>query len=59
MNETDGYLGINYSRFPALFVEAFKEQQSIIEAQKTRIELQGAELQELRSRFERIESMIE
>jgi hypothetical protein len=59
MNETDGYLGINYSRFPALFVEAFKEQQSIIEAQKTRIELQGAELQELRSRLERIESMIE
>jgi len=37
-NKADGYKGINYSRFPAVFVEAFKEQQAIIEIQNNKIE---------------------
>ncbi len=37
-NKVDGYKGINYSRFPAIFIEAFKEQQVIIDAQNKKIE---------------------
>ena len=36
-NKSDGYYGINYSRFPALFVEAMKEQQKLIEKQQEQI----------------------
>jgi hypothetical protein len=50
-NPTDGYYGINYSRFPALFVEAFKEQQAIIEDQQSEIDL-------LKERLERLEECI-
>lgn len=50
-NPKDGYLGINYSRFPALFVEAFKDQQHIID-------LQQQEIVELKQRLEKIESLL-
>jgi hypothetical protein len=51
MNNNDGYFGINYSRFPALFVEAFKEQQQIIASQQE-------EINQLKSRMERIEKLL-
>lgn len=51
VNPNDGFYGINYSRFPALFVEAFKEQQQIINAQRS-------EIDNLRQRLERLEQLI-
>jgi hypothetical protein len=50
-NPSDGFLGINYSRFPALFVEAFKEQQVVIEKQQSEIE-------ELKKRIENLEKCL-
>lgn len=50
-NPNDGYMGINYSRFPALFVEAFKEQQSIIEEQQS-------EIDDLNARLKLLEELI-
>ena len=37
INPNDGYYGVNYSRFPALLVEAIKEQQKVIEEQENKI----------------------
>lgn len=51
VNPNDGFYGINYSRFPALFVEAFKEQQKIIEEQKS-------EIDDLKVRLEKLESLM-
>ena len=51
INPYDGYYGINYSRFPALFVEAFKEQQQIIESQKTKIS-------DLEERLKKVEDLL-
>jgi hypothetical protein len=50
-NPNDGMMGINYSRIPALLVEAIKEQQRIID-EKDR------EIDELRSRLETIENVL-
>ncbi len=50
-NPIDGYMGINYSRFPALFVEAFKQQQTIIEDQED-------EIDELKSRLDKLEELV-
>jgi hypothetical protein len=50
-NPTDGMLGINYSRFPALFVEAFKDQQDLIEKQQ-------AEIDNLKKRLENLEKLL-
>lgn len=36
-NPTDGYKGINYSRFPAILTKAMQEQQEIIEQQQTKL----------------------
>jgi hypothetical protein len=51
VNANDGFYGVNYSRFPALFVEAFKEQQQIIDEQK-------GEIDELKERLERLEQLL-
>jgi hypothetical protein len=48
-NPVDGLKGINYSQVSALFVEAIKEQQKIIDSQKD-------EISSLKSRMEQIES---
>jgi len=50
-NGNSGTMGINYSRFAALFVEAFKDQQKIIEEQQQEIDA-------LKQRLERLEEMI-
>lgn len=50
-NPSDGYLGINHSKFTALFVEAFREQQEIIDAQRV-------EIDDLKGRLARIEQMM-
>ena len=55
-NQADGYMGINYSRFPALFVEAMKEQQSIIETQKTEIEKLKSGFDQLNQRLAELEA---
>jgi len=55
INPKDGYYGINYSRFPALFVEAFKEQQVIIDDLNKRI----LELEEKNQEFESLKTEIE
>jgi hypothetical protein len=47
----DGLMGINYSRIPALLVEAIKEQQKIIEAK-------DREIGELKARLEIIEEVL-
>jgi len=54
-NQVDGYMGINYSRFPALFVEAMKEQQSIIDAQKAEIERLKSGFDQLNQRLAELE----
>ena len=59
VNPNDGYFGINYSRFPALFVEAFKEQNINIEEQKNEIELLKKENKELKEKLDRILDMLE
>ncbi len=48
---TNGLMGINYSRIPALLVEAIKEQQQIIESR-------DVEIKELKERLERLENII-
>ncbi len=57
-NPADGYYGINYSRFPALFVEAFKEQQAIIDGQKGKIERLKVEYEDLSSRIAALETLL-
>jgi hypothetical protein len=52
LNENDRFYGINYSRFSALFVEAFKEQQQIITSQQEEINL-------LKARMERLEKLLQ
>jgi len=52
VNPSDGFYGINYSRFPALFVEAFKEQQEIIRSQQEEIE-------DMKYRIEKLEKLIQ
>lgn len=59
INPNDGFYGINYSRFPALFVEAFKEQNINIEEQKNEIELLKKENKELKEKLDRILDMLE
>jgi hypothetical protein len=59
VNQNDGYYGINYSRFPALFVEAFKDQQSIIEDQNKEISSQQEEIDELKNRLDNLEMLIQ
>lgn len=50
-NPVDGYLGINYSRLPALLVEAVKEQQMMIESR-------DEEIRDLKARLEKLEEML-
>ena len=60
-NPADGYLGINYSRFPALFVEAFKEQQKVIESQQVQIDelkKKNAEIEQLKIELEAIKALL-
>ena len=57
-NPADGLYGINYSRFPALFVEAFKEQQAIIDHQKAEIERLKDEYDSLSARISELESVL-
>ncbi|MFZ5939747.1 MAG: tail fiber domain-containing protein [Bacteroidota bacterium] len=58
VNPSDGLYGINYSRFPALFVEAFREQQTIIDEQATEISRQDEEIEELKQRLEKLEQLL-
>ncbi len=54
INPYDGYYGINYSRFPALFVEALKQQQTIIESQQQQIDELKLVIEEFRKQLEEI-----
>ena len=47
INPYDGYYGLNYSRFSALFVEAFKEQNCKIEEQQKIIQTQKEKILDL------------
>ena len=47
-NRTDGYMGINYSKLPAVLIEAIKEQQNKIENQNKEIETLKNELLKLK-----------
>lgn len=51
------YLGVNYSEFPALFIEAFKEQQRIIDELKSIINQKDSLLRELSTRVGKLESL--
>lgn len=51
------YLGVNYSEFPALFIEAFKEQQLIIDKLKSSLKVKEELLVELKARVEKLESL--
>ena len=57
-NPNDGYLGINYSRFPALFVEAIKEQQQLIHDQQQLIRGQQHAIDELEKRMKLLEQLV-
>ena len=61
INPKDGYYGINYSRFPALFIEAFKEQQVLINNLNKRVielEQKNQELLSLKAEIEAIKALI-
>jgi hypothetical protein len=57
-NEVDGYYGINYSRFPALLIEAIKEQQGIIEDQEAEIRDLEDSYKVLSRRLKELEEML-
>jgi hypothetical protein len=52
INPADGYMGINYSRLPAILVEAIKEQQELIIEKDIKI-------QALEERLERLEKALD
>ncbi|MFP4025992.1 MAG: tail fiber domain-containing protein [Thiohalospira sp.] len=58
INPYDGYYGINYSRFPALFVEAFKEQNCKIEEQQEIIQTQKEKILDLEKRLSQLEEIL-
>ena len=63
-NNSDGLIGINYSRFSAILVEAIKEQQELIEAQNEKIasiensSSNFSELEDLRAEIEALKELI-
>ncbi len=52
-------MGIDYSKMSAVLVKAMQEQQFQIQSQQTIIEAQKKELQDMNSRLERLEKMME
>jgi hypothetical protein len=52
VNPADGYMGINYAEMTAVLVEAMKEQQAIIDEQKTINEEQNKRINELEKKIE-------
>ena len=52
------YYGVNYSEFPALFIEAFKEQQAVISKLKAIIDHKAEQVDTLTSRIEILESQM-
>lgn len=54
----EGYLGINYSRFPAILAKAMQEQQEQIEAKDTRINELEEQATDLNTRVEELENQL-
>ncbi len=50
VKENDGYLGLTYSGFGVLAIQAIKEQQAVIDSQEERINALEARLSALESR---------
>ena len=55
----DELYGINYAGFSVIAIKAIQEQQAIIDEQQATIDKQAEELNDLRSRLERIEALLE
>jgi len=58
VNNVDGYKGINYAEMSAVLVEAIKEQQQQIEAEKAKNKELENELVTLKERLSALEAMM-
>ena len=52
------YYGVNYSEFPALFIEAIKEQQKIILDLKSKIAQRDQKLEDLFSEVSKLRNQV-
>ncbi len=53
-----GNYSLNYAGFGVLAIKAIQEQQMLIEAQKVRLDRQHTEIQNLKTRLERLETLV-
>lgn len=57
-NQVDGYMGINYSRFPAILATAIQEQQIMIDEKDEVITEQQEQIDDLNDRLARLEALL-
>lgn len=53
-----GIYSLNYAGFGVLAIKAIQEQQALIEAQKARLDRQHIEIEDIRTRLERLEALV-